>query len=248
RVEVVCRKVEDLTDRSGLLHVDPDRRAGASKRAVRVEDYVPDLDVLRRFVAEFRGGAVKVSPAANFGGKFDDVEIELVSLYGEAKEATIWFGDLAEPDLWRATVLPEGATLAGDPLAAEPALSELRGHLFDPDPAVVRAGLVDLLCAETGLTRLDAAEEYLTADEPVATPFAVGFRVVAELPNNERAVRKYLREANVGRLEIKARRLPVDVERLHRTLPTPGERPAVLIFARIAGKARAVVAERLEQA
>lgn len=245
-VSVLCRGVEELTDPTGLLHIDPDRRAGAAKRAVRVEDYVPDLDTLRRLMTEFRGGAVKVSPAANFGGKFDEVEIELVSLHGEAKEATIWFGESGQPDLWRATVQPQGATLAGDPLSAEPVIGPLGSYLFDPDPAVVRAGLIDLLCAETGLMRLDDAEEYLTADEPVATPFATPFRVLAELPNNERAVKKYLREQRIGRLEIKARRLPIDVARLHRSLAVEGDRPGVVIFARVGGKARTVIAERIE--
>jgi hypothetical protein len=245
-VTVLCRDVEGVADRAGLLHIDPDRRADAAKRAVRVEDYVPDLDALRRLMTEFRGGAVKVSPAANFGGKFDEAEIELVSLHGEAKEATVWFGALGQPDLWRATVLPQGATLAGDPLAAEPVIGPLGGYLFDPDPAVVRAGLIDLLCAETGLARLDDAEEYLTADEPIATPFATSFRVLAELPNNERAVKKHLREQRIGRLEIKARRLPIDVARLHRSLAVEGDRRGLVVFARVGGKARAVVAERFE--
>jgi hypothetical protein len=245
---VLCGRVEELTDRDGLLHIDPDRRAGAAKRAVRVEDYVPDLDTLRRLATEFRGGAIKLSPAANFGGKFDEVEIEIVSLHGEAKEATVWFGELGKPDLWRATVLPQGATLAGDPLSVEPVLSPLGGYLFDPDPAVVRAGLVDLLCAQTGLARLDDAEEYLTAENLVATPFAIPFRVFAELPNNEREVKKHLREHGIGRLEIKARRLPIEIERLHRAFRTEGQRSGVVFFLRIAGKARVVVAERVNQA
>lgn len=245
RVKVVQRPAEDVTERSGLLHVDPDRRAGASKRAVRVEDYVPSIETLREFAKTFRGGAIKLSPAANFGGKFDDVEIELVSLAGEAKEATIWFGELAQPELWRATVLPEGATIAGDPLGVEPVVGPLSGFVFDPDPAVVRAGLIDLLCAEVGLTRLDDAEEYLTAEEPHETPFAKAFRVLQNLPNNERTIKKALRELGCGRIEIKARRLPIDVERLHRAMPTDGDRPVVLLFARIAGKARAIIAERV---
>jgi hypothetical protein len=245
RITVLRQRAEDVIDRRGLLHVDPDRRAGASKRAVRVEEYVPSIETLREFAATFRGGAIKLSPASNFGGKFDDVEIELVSLAGEAKEATIWFGELAQPELWRATVLPNGSSLAGDPLAAEPTLGPLGSFLFDPDPAVVRTGLIDLLCAETNLSRLDLAEEYLTSDEPHETPFAKPFRVLRDLPNNERTIKKGLRELDCGRLEIKARRLPLDVERLHRSLPTSGDRPLVLIFARVSGKARAVIAERV---
>jgi len=248
RVTVSQRPVEDVTDRNGLLHVDPDRRASASKRAVRVEDYVPSVETLRDYAKTFRGGMIKLSPAANFGGKFDDVEIELVSLAGEAKEATIWFGELAQPDLWRATVLPEGVSIAGDPLAAEPVIGPLGNFVFDPDPAVVRAGLIDLLCAEAGFARLDDAEEYLTADELLESSFVTPFRVLRDLANNERGIKKALRELGCGRLEIKARRLPIEVERLHRAMPTGGDRPLVLLFARVAGKARAIIAERVANA
>ena len=90
------------------------------------------------------GGAIKLSPASNFGGKFDDVEIELVSLHGECKEATIWFGSLATPGLYRATVLPAGETLAADPLSEFPEQGPLAKYLYDPDPAIVRSGLVDV--------------------------------------------------------------------------------------------------------
>lgn len=246
RIHVEQAGVEELRERTGLLHIDPDRRAGASKRTVRVEDYVPGLATLQQLSREFRGGAIKLSPAANFGGKFEEVEIELVSLNGECKEATIWFGSLGEPNLWRATSLPSGETLAGDPLGVEPVLGCTAGYVFDPDPAIVRAGLVDLLCHENGLQRLDAAEEYLTGDKLVLTPFAQPFRVLAELPNNERVLRKYLAEEGVGRLEVKARRLPIDVEKLRRRLlPLPGDRSATVIFARVAGKARILITERI---
>ena len=46
-------------------------------------DWLPGLDSLRRMTETFRGGAIKLGPASNFGGKFSDVEIELVSLDGD---------------------------------------------------------------------------------------------------------------------------------------------------------------------
>ena len=126
RVTSLCADVETLADRGGLLHIDPDRRPGARpeesairsgrRRSLRLEEGSPALESLIRLSGEFRGGAIKSSPAANFGGKFPAAEIELVSLHGECKEATIWFGELAERGLWRATVLPSGETIAGDPL------------------------------------------------------------------------------------------------------------------------------------
>ena len=241
----VCARVEDLSDRSGLLHVDPDRRVTQATRAVRIEDYVPGLEPLQRWTREFSGGAIKLSPAANFGGKFSHVEIELISVHGECKEATVWFGRLAGEKSWRATALPSGETLAGDPMEAVADIRPLGRYLYDPDPAIVRAGLVDLLAERLGLARLDDAEEYLTGDALVESAFVRAFEVEAELSNNPKECRAWLRNSSVGQLEIKCRHIPVDVDRLRKQLSLTGDRPGVLIFARISGKARAVIARRV---
>ena len=45
-----------------------------------------------------------------------DTEIELVSVSGECREATVWFGELKGDAPYRATVLPGGESIAGDPM------------------------------------------------------------------------------------------------------------------------------------
>lgn len=249
RVEVRRADAETVPVEGSLLHLDPDRRAGRP-RSRRVEDYVPDLDAIRGLMRRARGGAVKLGPASNFGGKFDELGVpvatELVSLGGECKEATVWFGSCVEAGPSLATVLPAGATLVGDPLVDFADRAPLGRFLFDPDPAVVRAGLVDRLGETAGLARLDEAEEYLTGDEPTDTPFATPFEVLDELPNNDRAVRAAVRSLSVASVEIKCRHLPVDADAVRRKLPLGGEGAAVLIYARIAGRARVVLARRPE--
>lgn len=245
RPTFLCARAEDLIDRSGLLHVDPDRRVTHQTRAVRIEDYVPGLDQLQKWSREFSGGAIKLSPAANFGGKFPDAEIELISVNGECKEATVWFGSIASEKPWRATALPSGESLSGDPLEAVSEIRPLGRYLFDPDPAIVRSGLVDLLAERLGIARLDASEEYLTGDEPVDSAFVRTFEVQAQLSNNPKDLKAYLRGSRIGQLEIKCRHIPVDVDRLRKQLPLNGTDPGVLIFARVEGRARAVIAQRL---
>lgn len=244
-VAAVCARVEELADRSGLVHVDPDRRAARQSRVVRIEDYVPGYDFLQRLTGEFEGGAIKLSPAANFGGKFPGCEIELVSLDGECKEATVWFGALCGEFPWRATVLPNGATLAADPLSASAEQRELGRYLYDPDPAIVRSGLLEVAAEQLGLGRLDPQEEYLTADEVIVSPFVRGFEVIAEMSNNPREIAGWFRKSGCGQVEIKCRRIPVDVEALRRRLPLPGKDSSVLFLARLGGRARAIVARRL---
>ena len=187
---------------------------------------------------------MKISPASNFGGKFSDAEIELVSFQGECKEATVWFGELARDSLFRATVLPAGESIAGHPLEVAVPVSPLRHYIYDPDPAVVRAGLVDLLADHLGLCRLDDTEEYLTADQLVRSPFVQTFETLTNLPNNERDLKAWLRKSEIGQLEIKCRHIPIQADVLRRKLPLSGSIPAVVLFARLEGKARIIGARR----
>lgn len=244
RVTTRTVDVTTLDDIPGYVHCDPDRRAGLSGRARRLEDYVPPLDWLQALTERVRGGAIKVGPASNFGGKFPDAEIELISLDGECKEATIWFGELCQPGQYRATVLPAGQTVIGHPLENLASRSGLKTYLYDPDPAVVRAGLVERIAEDLGLSRLDEAEEYLTGDTLVDSPFVSPFRVVAELPKRPRDLRDWFRKSDFGQLEIKCRHVPVRAEELRSQLPLPGNQPGVLFVARVAGKTTMIAAER----
>lgn len=243
-VSVIAADIATISDRSGRLHIDPDRRPSAGRRVVRLEECQPDLSTLHMLATEFTGGAIKLSPASNFGGKFDGAEIELISLHGECKEATVWFGDLAGEFPYRATALPSGETLAADPLSAWTNVGELGAFVFDPDPSIVRAGLVDVLAERLGLRRLDAAEEYLTGDTLVASPFLQAFSVIDSVSNNDREIRSAFRQQPFGQVEIKCRHIPINVEQTRRKLPLEGTEPGVLIFARQAGKARAVICRR----
>lgn len=247
RVTTAVSDVLRVPDRDGWLHIDPDRRPGGRQRMLRIEDCSPNLDALRQLMHEFRGGAIKLSPAANFGGKFQSVEIELVSLHGECKEATVWFGELAGDQPSRATSLPSGETIAADPLDARADVSVPREFVFDPDPAIVRSGLVDVLAEQLDLSRLDAEEEYLTGHRPLNSPWLQAFRVLDVIPNNDREIRHACRQLEFASVEIKCRHLPVDVERVRRKLSLDGSKAGVLIFARVSGKATVIVAERVHQ-
>lgn len=244
QIRVLCQDVMQLDELSGLAHIDPDRRAGSEGKASRIEDYVPSLAELLSIMPRCRGGAIKVGPASNFGGKFPDTEIELISLAGECKEATVWFGELAGSQPFRATVLPAGQTITGHPLDAVAPVTPLRRYVYDPDPAVVRAGLLDVVAQELDLTRLDEAEEYLTSDTLVESAFVHPFEVLAELPYNENELRAWLRKSDFGQVEIKCRHIPVQAETLRRRLPLPGHQPGVVIIAKLAGKSRTICARR----
>ena len=244
-IETLNSDVESVDTTGRFVHLDPDRRT-QGQRQVRLEFGSPALPYLQALTKTARGGAIKVSPASNFGGKFTDCEVELISLNGECKEATIWFGELRQAAPFKATILPQGVSVAGDPWEYRPRIEPLKRYLFDPDPAVVRAGLVDCVAEQLDLRRLDDAEEYLTDDTWINSPFVRGFEVLADLNNNTREIRDFFRTSSFGQVEIKCRHMSIDADAIRRKLPLPGNEPGVLLFARVAGKARAIVAKRCQ--
>jgi hypothetical protein len=228
-----------------LVHLDPDRRKDRDRPAKRLEHYHPDLQWMQQLVQTAAGGALKLGPASNFMQKFPQSEIELISQHGECREATVWFGSLAGKKSFRATVLPSGESLSADPLDAWcPTTDTFSDYILDPDPAVVRSGLLDTVGEIHNLQRIDKKDEYFTGARIPDTKFVHGFAIEAVLGNNPTELKRYLR-ANPGRdYEIKCRHLSVNADTLRKQLPR-GEGPIkVLFYVRRAGKATVVVARR----
>ena len=251
RVAVVAGDIRRLGRLQGLVHIDPDQRPDGAKRSHRIEDSEPGREFLEDLVADSEGGAIKLSPAANFLGKFPGCEIELVSVGRECKQAIVWFGGLGgtlprgHAHLFRATSLPSGESLEGHPLASPFRMDTLGDYLFDPDPAVVRSGLVDRLAEQFGAWRLDDREEYLSGNSLAETTLAQAFRVVEVTANKLRPIREAARSLGFGPVEIKCRHVPVDADMMRRKLKLDGDRPGVVIVAKLNGRTRAVLAHRV---
>jgi SAM-dependent methyltransferase len=222
------------------LFFDPARRS-AGRRLYSVQDYQPPLSVIREWLPRFPALGVKLSP----GVKLDELaeyhaEIEFISLHGELKEAVLWFGPLRSAER-RATLLPGGQSLH----AAGPAVGPLSApleYIFEPDPAVLRAGLVTALGAQIGAAQMDADIAYLTAAQLNATPFARAWAVEAWFPFGLKKLRVYLRQRGVGRVTVKKRGSPLQPEALIQQLHLRGDGERVLFLTHLVGKPIVIVA------
>ena len=222
--------------------VDPARRTGAG-RAFRVADWTPPWS----FVEELLGEAAVVKTAPGIPHRLvpDGVEAEWVSDEGEVKEAALWSAPLATAKR-RATLLgPRGpATLtdADDPGAA---VRELGGYVYEPDGAVIRAGLVTAVAAAVDGGLVDPRIAWVTGDRAHRTPFARGYRVLDRLPFREKRLRAALRARGVGPLTVKTRGVDISPDEVRRRLALRGDTPAVLVLTRVAGSGAALLVEPL---
>ncbi len=219
---------------------DPARRGGRG-RVFDVDGWTPPWSWVLDLLAT--RSLVKVAPGIGHDLVPAGVEAEWVSDGGEVKEAVLWSPSLATTDR-RATVIGDGglATLTDedDPGADVRAVG---AYLYEPDGAVIRAGLVTAVAAGVGGGLVDGHIAYVTGDDAFRTPFARGYRVVEELPYREKQLRAALHERGIGRLTIKKRGVQVVPEELRKRLALKGENEGTIVLTRVAGQGTALLVE-----
>lgn len=248
RGTVVCADAADVVtdlDPADAVFVDPARR-GDRGRLWRVEDFTPAWSLVTGLLSSGRVVGVKLGPALPHAFVPFEVEAEWVTHRGDVVEVALWAGRAAVPGRRSALVWP------GQRLVTEPAdpleVAKVRAYVYEPDGAVIRAGGVAQLGQSLGATLLDPQIAYLSADTLAPTPFATAFRVEAVLPYAVKTVKRWLRDHQVGTLEIKKRGLDVDPATLRDRLRLSGPAAATLIVSRTPRGAVAVVAQRVAPA
>jgi hypothetical protein len=193
-------------------------------------------------------GAIKLSPASDFSTHFANskVEIELISLRGECKEATVWFGKLVTCRR-RATRLPENVTWTDqeNPAHRLVSVSPPGALIYDPDPSLIRAGLLDGFAFEHKLNRLAEGVDYLTSDHLVASPFLTAFEIQDIRSLDLKSLKRLISKLDIGTLEIKVRGAQVTPEALRAKLKPRGTQAATLLLVGGRGTARAILAQRV---
>jgi hypothetical protein len=124
-------------------------------------------------------------------------------------------------------------------------VGELGEFLYEPDGAVIRARLIGDLARSLGARMLSEQIAWLTADQPISTPFAQGFRVIMTMPFDEKKLKRELTSRTIGTLEIKKRGIDVDPAELRKRLGLSGTESATLILTRVGGRRTAILAQRL---
>ena len=243
----------DLTKFGGLFF-DPARRelGGPSReRATRKFDpaaYSPTFD----FVVEAAGKkptGVKFGPGHPHEGIPDDAEAQWVSVDGDLVELGLWFGSVARPDVKRAALLINGNSrfeiTSKSAERQDAPIGVLSEYLYEPDNSVVRSHLIGQLAEQIDATLFAPEIAYLTSAMPIESPWLKGYRVLDNLVFDRKKLKAYLRERNIGTLEIKKRGSDIVPEQLRKELAPKGEGAATLIVTRVGDAHRVLVAEAI---
>lgn len=244
RLAPVVADLSDMTPpRVEALFCDPGRRTATGRRVFSTRNYEPPLALLDAWRARVPALGVKVSPGIDYAELPDTgvAEVEFISELGALKEAVLWYGPLRTAER-RATLLPSRATLAtsGNPLPAI-AVAPPGQFLYEPDGAVIRAHLVELLAPLLDAWKLDDGIAYLTGDKRVDSPFARRYAVVETIPFSLKHLVAKTRELGAGIVTIKKRGSPIDTDALARKLRGQGSRPLTVVLTHVVGRPFALI-------
>jgi SAM-dependent methyltransferase len=223
---------------------DPTRRRQDTepRRVFDPEGWQPPLSTLLALRTLTPDLGLKLAPGLPHDRIPPEAEAEWISLDGTLKEAVLWLGNLARGAVRRATLLP-----AGVEIVAAGAVAPVRSPgawLYEPDPAVIRAGAVGDLAVRLGLWHLDPAVAYLSGDAVAAAPFARGWPVLAHFPFDLKTLNRRLRALDGDVVAVKKRGSPLDPEAFRRRLAgRPGGRPLFVVLTRVLGRPWVILAD-----
>jgi hypothetical protein len=137
----------------------------------------------------------------------------------------------------RATIIVHGqaapVTLTPSPGPAVP-VAPPGEFLYDPSPAVTRAGLVEDLARQLGAWKIDDRIAFLSTGQERRTPFARTLKVIDSAPWTEKRAKVRLRELGVGAADLRRRGLAGDTDAIRRRLRLAGPHRATIVLTRVA--------------
>ncbi|MBN2176919.1 MAG: SAM-dependent methyltransferase [Demequinaceae bacterium] len=225
------------------VFADPARRTKAKGRSHRLADYEPALADLLGLRDRYPALGLKLGPGIPHSSLPSDAEAEWVSDAGQVVEVGLWCGPLARR-LGRGSLVlcSDGFHRLSD-TSATAGVGPVDHYLFEPDGAVIRAGLVAEVAQAVDGRLIDRTIAFVTGPRLVSTPFATAYRIVDNLPFGVKNLRSYLRERGIGRVTIKKRGTAVTPEGLRSELRLKGDEEATIVLTRVSGEQRILVVE-----
>ncbi len=235
----------DLTGIGGAF-LDPARRAASGKRLLDPRSGSPQLSFVLDLATRLPAVGMKTAPGVPHHLVPAGAEAQWISVAGDVVEAGLWFGMLAREGVRRAAlVLPAEGDQERSPIEVTDAgmpqvgAGPVGAVLYEPDGAVIRAGLVGQVAAVVNGRLLDPSIAYVTGDQVVRTELARAYAVEDVFAFQLKTLRSWLRDRGIGRLTIKKRGTAVQPEQLRRQLRLStswGDNEATIVLTRVAGR------------
>ncbi|HCD35788.1 MAG TPA: SAM-dependent methyltransferase [Chlorobium sp.] len=231
---------------SGILDwifVDPDRRE-SGRRRVGLSESSPDVvSGHNELIHKAPGVCIKASPALELSGLKRELpslsSIIVVSLDRQCRESMLILlkGTAQEKEPERKAVCLHSSGIGEYEVSGREGVerrvtAEPGPCFFEPDPAIIKAGLSAEVAEEFGLEFLNHSVDYLTGGPSEAVFPGRAFRLVALTPYKPKLFRRFLKEHQIFGASIQRRDFPLSPEELRRLYRLKESSSRFLFFSR----------------
>ena len=252
-IEIWNEAAEDFLKHCGTkdyIFIDPARRDAYGRKTVSIGDCTPDVVAIQDLLLEKASRVmVKLSPMLDITKALKELhhvhEVHVVAVANECKELDFVMerGYEGEAQCVCANLLtrqPDVRFALEDEKNATAALAEtVMRFLYEPNPAVMKAGCHKLLTRRYGVFKLHKNSNLFTSDILVADFPGRIFEVEAFAPFNKRVKQTLLSE--VDNASIAVRNFPLTVAELRKALKI-GDGDGIYLFATtLKGEKRVVI-------
>lgn len=242
-VKVEIADAETFEPESQALWFDPARRnletKTESRQMVSPADFSPNLDFVFEQSRQKPTG-VKLGPAFPHELIPEDCEAQWVSHQGDLVELTLWFGTLGTKGRSALMLGETSHQLSAEEIELA-AVDELGSYLYEPDPSLIRSGLMGNLANQLGLWSVSAGIAYLSGSELISNPWLKTYEVLEVLPLDEKRLAAWCRENDIGVVEIKKRGVDITPEALRPKLKLKGTGAVTMILTKVGDARRALI-------
>ncbi len=252
-IEIWNETADDYLKHCGTkdyIFIDPARRDAYGRKTVSIADCTPDVVALQDLLLEKAGRVVvKLSPMLDVTKALEELhhvhEVHVVAVANECKELDFVMerGYEGEVQCVCANLLtrqPDVRFALEDEKNATAALAEtVMRFLYEPNPAVMKAGCHKLLTRRFGVFKLHKNSNLFTSDILVADFPGRIFEVEAFAPFNKKVKQTLL--SDVDNASIAVRNFPLTVAELRKALKIRDGDGIYLFATTLKGEKRVVI-------
>ncbi|MFM1995104.1 MAG: hypothetical protein RLZZ610_621 [Actinomycetota bacterium] len=253
-VELADVEQIDLS-RFEALFFDPARRdltgpkRASAQRHFDPVHYSPNYNFCIE-AAKTKPTGIKLGPGHDKRQIPEGCEAQWISVDGDLVELGLWFGKVAREKITRSALLidqqGQHEITSSETESANAQLSNLGRYVYEPDNSLIRSRLIADFAAPLGLSLISPEIAYLSSDEKIFSPWLKGYEVIDNLVFDRKKLKAYVRENNIGILEIKKRGSDISPEELRKELSPKGEGAATLVVTRVGDAHRVLVTQPIK--
>lgn len=241
--DIIC--LSGVFKECDALFIDPSRRSGG-KRTWDPFAMEPPLEWVEELLAKVPGGAAKLPTSIREDNLSIPHELEWVSTANGLKEAVLWTGNMRRCTV-TVSLLHRNAILRDTDLPVEEAETGGEGeYLYEPDPALIRSGLLGRKAASLGMKLLSRAIAYTTSETLIRDDFFRGYRVLSRMKFNLKRLSEELNALGIGQVTVKKRGFPLLPEEVIKKLRLKGSGHAIVILTRLGKGHEAFIVEPVD--